>query len=223
MEARVASTAEHGGGAGRVAVSAPARADAAIEAMWLATLQAIGARAAHELRGALNAVAVNLEVVRSRSEREGVLASSLTPYTQVAASQLEGVIAMTEALTHLVRAVRGPVDIGAELTRIADLLRPAAETSRRAIELDGSIGGLGTTPANTGSVRLAIGHCLLAATDASPNVRCLADARGDRPALRLQHGGDVVAIEAAATDALAAWGVDVRSEAGVIVITFPRS
>ena len=72
MEARVASAAKHGGGERRVAVSAPARADAVIDAMWLATLQGICARAAHELRGALNAVAVNLEVARSRSERHGV-------------------------------------------------------------------------------------------------------------------------------------------------------
>lgn len=223
MEARVASAVEHGAGEGGVAVSAPARADAVIDALWLATLQGICARAAHELRGALNAVAVNLEVARSRSERAGVLASSLTPYTQVAASQLEGVIGMAEALMHVVRAGRGTVDIGAEVTRIAALLRPAAETSGRTIELDGSVGGLGTTRATSGSARLAIGHCLLAATDAATNVRCIAGERGDRPSIRLQHGGDVVAIDAAVTDALAACGVDVHSELGAIVITFPRS
>jgi hypothetical protein len=103
------------------------------------------------------------------------------------------------------------------------LLRPAAETSGRTIELDRSVGGLGTTRANSGSVRLAIGHCLLAATDASANVRCSAEERRDRPSIHLQHGGDVVAINVAVTDALAACGVDVHSELGAIVITFPRS
>jgi len=40
-----------------------------VDVLWLDTLQRICTRAAHELKGALNGVSVNLEVVRSRSER----------------------------------------------------------------------------------------------------------------------------------------------------------
>src|SRR5262245_58022265 len=100
------------------------RADASLDALWLATLQAIGSRAAHDLRGSLNAVAVNLEVVRSRSEKPNVPASALAQYANVASGQLEGLISMTEALMFLVRPGRGPVDLGAEVARLVALLGP---------------------------------------------------------------------------------------------------
>ena len=198
------------------------RVPAALDALWLTTLQTVCSRAAHDVRGALNAVAVNLEVARSRSEKPGAPASVVAPYASIASTQLEGVIAMTEALMFLVRPGRGPIDVGAEVTRMVALLMPPAQSAGRTIELDQDIGGLGTTSARTSSARLAIGHCLLAAADASASVRCVAENASDGPRLRVEHGAGVIALDSAVTDLLAAADVEVRSEPGAIAIGFPR-
>jgi len=225
MGGHVASAAEHGAGgteAGGRVRHAPSHADALLDALWLATLQAICGRAAHDVRGALNAVAVNLEVARSRSEKPGVPASALAQYANVASGQLEAVIAMTEALMFLVRPGRGPVDIGAQVTRTVALLAPAARTVGRSIELDRGVDGLGTTSANTSSARLAMGHCLLAAADASAVVRCVAGGGATRPQIRIEHGGEAISIDAGVLDALAAADIEIRTEPSAIAITFPR-
>jgi signal transduction histidine kinase len=190
-----------------------------VDALWLATLQAVCGRAAHEVRGSLNAVAVNLEVVRSRSERPDAPASAVAPYTTIAASQLEDVIAMTEAMMALVRPGRGVVDIATEISRIVTLMAPAARSAGRAIELDRDLGGLGTTSASSSSVRLAIGHCLLAVPDASTRARTV---QGAARQLRLEHDGPAVAIDSAVRKALSAAGIVVHVEASAVVITFPQ-
>jgi signal transduction histidine kinase len=221
MGARAASAArqdEDGTGTPRT----PSPGESALDALWLTTLQTICGRAAHDVRGSLNAVAVNLEVVRSRSEKPGVPASALAQYASVASGQLESVIGMTEALMFLVRSGRGPVDVEMEVTRIVALLAPAAQAAGRKIELDRAFGGLGTTSASSSSARLAIGHCLLAAAEASAEVRCVTDGSGASPRLRLEHGGDPVPIDTAVTEALALAGIEVAAEPSVIVITFPR-
>jgi signal transduction histidine kinase len=202
--------------------SSSSRVDATIDALWLATLQTICGRAAHELRGSLNAVAVNLEVVRSRAEKPDVPASALAQYANVASGQLEGLISMTEALMFLVRPGRIPVDLGIEVARVVALLAPAARTAERAIELDSGFGGLGTTSASSSSVRLAIGHCSLAAADASSEVRCVAEVGGAFPRLRLEHGGARPSIDGAVVEAIESAGIDVRAEPTAVVITFPR-
>jgi hypothetical protein len=218
MGARVASAAEKSGeGEAR---SASMRADAIVDALWLTTLQAVCGRAAHEVRGSLNAVAVNLEVARSRSERPEAPASAVAPYTSVAASQLEDVIAMTEAIIALVRPGRSPVDVAMETSRVVTLLAPAVRASGRTIELDRDLGGLGTTSASSSSVRLAIGHCLLALTDASTRARNAA--QGAARQLRLEHDGAAVAIDSAVTEALSSAGIVVQVEPSAVAITFPQ-
>ena len=54
-------------------------------------------RAGHELRNALNGIAVNVEVVRSRSGREGA-EKGLTSFAERAASQVEEASALTDGL-----------------------------------------------------------------------------------------------------------------------------
>lgn len=53
-------------------------------------------RAGHELRNALNGIAVNVEVVRSRSEREK--AGDLVSFAERAASQVEEATALADGL-----------------------------------------------------------------------------------------------------------------------------
>lgn len=68
-------------------------------------------RAAHELKNPLNGLALNLEVVRSRSTRSGVEAASLAPYAAAAASELERSLPLVDALLSLARPLQNPVDL----------------------------------------------------------------------------------------------------------------
>jgi hypothetical protein len=61
-------------------------------------------RAGHELRNALNGVAVNVEVVRSRSAREGP-AKELTSFADRASAQVSEASALTDGLIALVGSV----------------------------------------------------------------------------------------------------------------------
>ena len=61
-------------------------------------------RAGHELRNALNGVAVNVEVVRSRSAREGS-AKELTSFAERASAQVSEASALTDGLIALVGSV----------------------------------------------------------------------------------------------------------------------
>src|SRR4051812_43236407 len=130
----------------------------AVDALWLETVQAMYSRAAHELKGALNGVSVNLEVVRSRAEKPDNPATAVSRYATAASTQLEAVIAMTEAMWALGRAVREPVEIAPVLLRTVALLEPVARAEGRQLELTGDVGDLGTTRAKGNAVRLALGH-----------------------------------------------------------------
>ena len=70
---------------------------------WLQALQSLATRVAHEIRNPLNAVAVNLEVVRSRCERESVEPRAVLPFATAAAGELERVSRLIDALLALAR------------------------------------------------------------------------------------------------------------------------
>ncbi len=83
---------------------------------WLGALQNLAGRVAHEIRNPLNAVAVNLEVVRSRCERAAVEPSAVLPFATAAAGELERVSRLIDALLAVSRpaandlaVVAGPV------------------------------------------------------------------------------------------------------------------
>ncbi|MFL5562610.1 MAG: hypothetical protein ACJ79K_14155 [Gemmatimonadaceae bacterium] len=107
-----------------VAAAADAATRGDVERRWLVTLQQLVGSVAHELRNALNGVAVNLEVVRSRSSRDGVAASALGSFAGSASGQLEQVIGMTDALMALARAGQEPAAIGRITDQVTALVRP---------------------------------------------------------------------------------------------------
>lgn len=55
---------------------------------------------AHEVRNALNGVAVSVEVARSRAER-GIAGSEITPFLETAARQLDTAARLHKQLTDL--------------------------------------------------------------------------------------------------------------------------
>jgi len=199
--------------------------NAVLDALWLETLQAICERAAHEMKGALNAVAVNLEVVRSRAARPDAPATALARYAEAAASQLESLIAMTGALLSLARAGGVPVDVGTEAARVIALLGPVARAGGGFVEVDASVIEAGSTSASATATRLAIGGCILAAMQASSDVRGAADPDPSGPGLRVEareSGG--LELDADMVAALSAAGIHVRwaADSSAILIRFPR-
>jgi hypothetical protein len=66
---------------------------------------------AHDVRNALNGVAVNLEVARSRAER-GADATQLSPFLETAAQQLEAATRLHKRYTDAATAFAGPAGTG---------------------------------------------------------------------------------------------------------------
>ena len=62
-------------------------------------------RAGHELRNALNGVAVNVEVVRSRADREGSPPRELASFAERASAQVGEASALTDGLLAFVSSV----------------------------------------------------------------------------------------------------------------------
>jgi signal transduction histidine kinase len=192
------------------------------DALWLATMQRIASLAAHEVKGALNGVSLNLEVVRSRSEKQTGELSSVRPFASAAADQFEAVIGMTEALLSLARPAAEPVDVGLVVRRLGALLAPAARADEKRLDLEGSFEGLGVTSAGGSAVRLALGGGLLAALEASAEVRCTAPP-GEILGVRIDATpGSTVAIDDDIIAAVTAAGIRVTAEPSAIFISFPR-
>jgi signal transduction histidine kinase len=192
----------------------------ALDALWLRALQQIARRSAHELKGVLNGVSVNLEVVRSRAEKPDMAASAVSKFANAASAQFEEVLGMSDALLALARPGESPVDIGSTVSRIGLLLVSAAKADERRIEMSGGYELLGATSAPPAAARLAIAECLLAATDASAHVVC----RAAPPALCVESQ-DGSTLTAPASDVLAVLrdaDIDVQTESSVITISFPR-
>ncbi|MEO7083052.1 MAG: hypothetical protein ABI442_09215 [Gemmatimonadaceae bacterium] len=191
--------------------------------LWLDVLNRVCGKAAHELKGALNGVSVNLEVVRSRADRPDTVASAVSSFAAAASTQLEAVISLSDALLALGRPAREPVDIGLAVRHLATLLAPAARADGRRLEVDGAVSDIGRSMASALAVRATIGTCLLSAIDASTHVRCLVT---EEQALQITScDRATIEVDAGVVAAAEAAGIRVEhtSPAGnTISITFPR-
>ncbi len=127
-----------------------------IARLWVAAHQELADRASHELRNALNSVAVNLEVVRSRLGRSGVDARAVAPFAGTAATGMEQLSAFSEAFLMLARSPRQPADVGAMLTSIFTVLEPDARRLSDAVSLRAPAAGDGVTDAPADATRLVL-------------------------------------------------------------------
>jgi signal transduction histidine kinase len=197
-----------------------------VDELWLDVLQQVSARTAHELKGALNGVAVNLEVVRSRSVKPDAPANAVAPFAASAADQLDAVVDMTEALLKLARPAREPVDVGETLNCLASLVAPSARAEGGSLRIETPTREItgGTVPAPGNVVRLLIGAALLAGLARKGDIRCrvevgeetvvgieCVDAEGP-----LELPVDVLAVAAAAD-------IRVQGEGQSISLAFPRA
>ncbi|HEY4218543.1 MAG TPA: hypothetical protein VGM67_15485 [Gemmatimonadaceae bacterium] len=198
-----------------------------VDTLWLATLQRIVGRVSHEVKGALNGVSVNLEVVRSRSAKSDTLASAVSSFANAAVDQLDGLITMTEALLSVSREIREPVELGLLFRRIGALLAPASRVDGCEISFDASMADVGETSANGAAVRLTVASVLLAAIEQSHAVRCVAGLVDDGGVVtvRIDGGHDAangVSVDAEIVTAAADAGIVIMAESSAILISFPR-
>ncbi len=193
----------------------------ATQALWLETLNRICGRAAHELKGAMNGVSVNVEVVRSRAAKPDLPASAIATYANAASTQFDAVMDMTEGLLFLARAGSGPTEVGRTVRAIASLLAPVARVDGGDVDLDGTVDAIGAVSADAGVVRLAVGAALVGMIGGGRLVTVRA-ANGQLKAVASAGDGAVEApsdeVIAAAKDA----GIEIRAEGSAISITFPR-
>ena len=149
--------------------------DRDLPGQWLAALQEIADRAAHEVKDSLNGVALNLEVIRSRSGRAtegmgqgtsggGGGAEALAPFAAAASGQFEWLTERAEALLFLARTPRaGATDVAVTLKHLAALLVPAARADGGELKVEG-LDRPARTLAPAIAVRLALAAGLLALT-----------------------------------------------------------
>jgi signal transduction histidine kinase len=202
-----------------------------VDELWLETLQQVNARASHEVKGALNGVAVNLEVVRSRAAKSDAVAAAVSPFASSASDQLELVIEMADALLQLGRAPREPVDVGATLRHLVAILGPSARSEGGSLRLEEHAGEVKSVRGFGNLVRLLLGAGLLAALKPEGemrrrHVRCRAEA-GEEAVVTVERVDDTSTeplqiqpeIMAAATEG----GIRVQLEAHAISFAFARA
>ena len=190
-----------------------------VDELWLATLQRLSAHVAHDLKGALNSVSVNLEVVRSRSEKATTTGADVHRFAVNAADQIGVVIRATSALLSLSRGTRGPVEVSMVTKQVASLLDDmnSAPGGRFQVSVDGGMSA--ETSAPLSAVRLAVAECLLAAEKQEGQVTIRVTGM---PSPRVQISpGTAPPLPSAAADALSAAGIRIDTDGHGISISLP--
>lgn len=196
--------------------------------LWLAMVQRLMSRASHDVKDALNGVAVNIEVIRSRAEREGVPASAVAPFAGAAGQQLERLTSLLEALLAVARPERDPVDVGVALRRVATLCTASA-AGGGGVAVDGESGEDAVTRVSGEVVRLALAAPMLEAVsggEKSATVRCVVRLAPTEIHVRMEMEGGRVEMPAAVSSVLRDAGVrwtDEEQDEGVLSLVFPRA
>ncbi len=205
--------------------------------LWLETLDEISRRAGHELRGALNGVAVNIEVVRSRAAKRGAekgggeMAAGIAPFAAAAAAQLSLLTEMVEALLALSGdARRKGVQPGVATTvaRLIALIGGAGSSDRAPertatgalrLDLDPSLDG-GATTASPAVVRLVLASAILAVPGSGGEVGCRLRRETATISVELAGGSPIRIADGIAALAVEA-GIGVRTTDTGLVLSFP--
>jgi hypothetical protein len=210
---------------------------AEVEGLWLATLQRALGRASHDVKDALNGVAVNLEVVRGRAARADAPAAAVAPFADAAAQQLERLTTLIEAVLALGRAERMPVDVAVTLRRIATVCGASSSSADAPVVVEmGDVESAVTSVAGA-AVRLALAAPLLALVQGENGaarasaVRCLVSAGEGATVVTIAAAGRRAAMPGEVADAVRAAGVrwsdralpTVGTEAQDLSLVFPRA
>jgi signal transduction histidine kinase len=198
-----------------------------IDLLWLQTLQDVVQKAAHEVKDALNGVSLNLEVIRSRSERGNADWGGMSGFATSAAEQFELLSERTEALLFLSRPQRanGAVDVAITLKHLASLLVPAAKSDGGFLAVEGPQSSVPTS-ASTAATRLALAAGLLALTkEGEPGRasggRCRLES-GDEIVVRFSHEpAGTCSLDPAVASALAEHSIHSKRSGSDLILVFP--
>ncbi len=213
-----------------------------LNTLWLQALQEVVGRASHEVKDALNGVSLNLEVIRSRTQRDDVPGRNLATFATAASDQLELLTARTESMLFLARphysgsadlpatggsgATRparpaAPADVAATLKHLAALLVPAARSDGVPLDVGGHL-GTAPTSAPAQAVRLALAAGLLDLIRHSSGGRCRLNG-GRETVVRFSHESARAGhLEPAIAKALAEHHIRIEQSASDLAIVFPE-
>lgn len=196
-------------------------------ALWPVALQRALARAAHDVKDALNGVSVNLEVVRSRASRADAAASAVAPFAEAAAQQLERLTALLDAVLALGRNERGPADVGITLRRVAALCSASNAASDARVTVRDALVGDAITSVASDALRLALTAPLLdvvASRRGESRQPVVCELTGESDALVVRLLADrPVPMPADAAEVLRAAGVRWTESANDLSLVFPRA
>lgn len=198
--------------------------------LWLATVQRLMGRAAHDVKDSLNGVAVNLEVIRSRAWREGAPASVVAPFADAAGQQLERLTSLLDALLAVARPEREPVDVGVALRRVATLCTASSSADDAKVVVDDLPADDAATGLPGEVVRLALAAPLLEAVhgEAQPvsPVHCVLMLGPREVVVSMTAEGRQIAMPAAVADVVREAGIrwtDGTQDNGALSLAFPRA
>jgi signal transduction histidine kinase len=192
-----------------------------VDELWLEALQRVSARAAHEVKGALNGVSVNLEVVRARALRPDAPASAVASFAESASGQLEQLSAMAEGMLSLGRAPREPVEVGTTLKQLAAVLEPAAKSEGGELCVE-SPRTAGAVRATGNVVRLVLATALLAALERKVAVRCTTELHDDAVVRISCADGVALRLPDEVADVATRAAIRIETDGHSISLAFPR-
>jgi signal transduction histidine kinase len=203
-----------------------------LKVLWLQTLQTVVDKAAHEIKDSLNGVSLNLEVVRSRAQKEGsatATATALARFAEAASSQLETLTQRTEAMLFLARPASSGTgsDVALALRHLAALLVPAAKADGGKLEVSGWDRPAPTT-APTEAVRLGLASGLLELLEMGGIGTCSLEAGSDAVVRFSHESARTCSLDSAIAASLADERVVIQrgdrgGQSGDLLMVFPGS
>lgn len=191
-----------------------------LSALWLVTLQRLTDRTAHDIRNALNGVAVNLEVVRSRAAR-GADGSAIASFATAAATEFEVLTAQADALITLLRPATGPTDLGELLSRLVALV---ADAGKGTIGLDIPMSsGSVTSTADPTATRLALSAALLDVMEREGRTTCRLGTETPATVYIDCYDGGPIRLADEIGAAVTAAGISLAPAAHGIALSFPSN
>ncbi len=188
--------------------------------LWLATLEQVVRRAAHEVKDSLNGVSVNLEVVTSRAARPDAELTGVAPFASAAAEQLEALGARVEALLYLSRPAREPADVALTLKHLAALLAPATRAGGGLLTVEG-YEQTSLTAAPGQPTRLALAAALLEMTATKGSGHCRLEP-GPETVVRFSHeSADACSLDPAIAAAVAKHAIRTETSNRDLILVFP--
>lgn len=190
-----------------------------VDELWLRSLQKVTGHVAHDFKGALNGVSVNLDVVRSRAERPGTPAADVQKFAGAATQQLGVVIRMSGALLSLGRPPRGSAEVSSIAKQVGSILEDTLRSDGARIEIEVAGGMSAETSAPTAAVRLILVEVMFAA--ASRKVDLSVRVSGFAAPLVEIRPAPSPELSREITAAVAAVGITVSTDGHGISIVFP--